>query len=173
MPSALETRADCSRCAALCCIAYPSDDMPGFSAEKNAGEPCPNLAKDGQCTIYDNRAEQGFSGCIRYECFGAGQHVVQHLFDGRDWRQDPALLGPLVETFLAMRPVSDLAYLVDKALALDLPAEVQERLAAVGEDLAEIAASRDGLRDSRRIAEAERAIRRIYSSIEPARLRKS
>ena len=33
----LENRSDCTRCAALCCIAYPSQDMPGFAAAKDAG----------------------------------------------------------------------------------------------------------------------------------------
>ena len=64
----LENRSDCTRCAALCCIAYPSQDMPGFAAAKDAGEACPKLANDGQCTIYANRADQGFAGCIRFEC---------------------------------------------------------------------------------------------------------
>ena len=113
----IETRADCSRCAALCCIAYPSDDMPGFSARKEAGEPCPKLGRDGLCTIYERREEEGFAGCIRYECFGAGQHVVETLFAGRDWRSDPALLPAMVENFLAMRPVSDLLFLARRAEA--------------------------------------------------------
>lgn len=173
MAAALETRSDCSRCAALCCIAYPSEDMPGFSAKKAVGEPCPNLQGDGLCAIYKSRAEQGFAGCITFECFGAGQHVVQKLFEGRDWRDDPSLLGPMVETFLAMRPVSNLAYLVESALALDLEENTRETLARSRMELADIASTQSGLSDTRRIAEAEKTIRRIYASIEPAALLKS
>ena len=169
----LETRSDCSRCAALCCIAYPSEDMPGFSACKAAGEPCPKLGADGLCTIYGRREEEGFAGCIRYECFGAGQHVVEHLFRGRDWREDATLLGPMVEAFLAMRPVSDLAYLVESALTLELPETLRENLLACRSELADIAATRDGLSDSRRIAGAQAAIRRIYATIDPGKLLKS
>ncbi len=170
MVAALETRSDCSRCAALCCIAYPSDDMPGFAAQKAAGERCPKLAGNGRCTIYDHRAEEGFAGCIRYECFGAGQHVVEHFFDGTDWRDDPALLGPMIDTFLAMRPVSDLAYLVEKALGATLDADLVEELLNVGGELQQIAQSRRSLADSARIARCEQALRRIYASLDPATL---
>ncbi len=173
MVAALETRSDCDRCAALCCIAYPSDDMPGFAARKAAGEPCPKLASDGRCTIYENRAEEGFAGCICYECFGAGQHVVQTLFEERDWRGDPSLLRPMVETFLAMRPVSDLAHLVEKALGTKPDADLVEDLLNVRGELQQIAQSRQSLADSARIARCEQALRRIYASLDPATLRRA
>ena len=173
MSQALETRADCSRCAALCCIAYPSEDMPGFAAVKEAGEPCPKLAANGLCTIYEKREEEGFSGCIKYECFGAGQHVVQSLFSGRDWRDDPALLGPLVSTFLAMRPVSDLAYLVELAMEAVETDQDTATLLEMREELAQIASSRANLADQGRIARAEATIKRIYGSIGRAKFRES
>ena len=170
MAPALETRSDCTRCAALCCIAYPSEDMPGFAAAKAAGEPCPKLAANGLCTIYEHRAEEGFAGCIRFECFGAGQHVVQTLFDGRDWRDDAALLGPMVDAFLAMRPVSDLAYLVERALGV---APTDANLLELREELEAIAASRETLADSARIARAEHRVRRAYAALDRDSLRKS
>ena len=169
MAATLETRSDCSRCAALCCIAYPSEDMPGFAAAKQAGEPCPKLGNDGLCTIYARRAEEGFAGCIRFECFGAGQHVVQTLFHGRDWRDDAALLGPMVDAFLAMRPVSDLAYLVDRALDVSPgdPALLQLR-----DELADVARSRETLADAARIARAEQAVRHAYAALDRETLQK-
>ncbi|WP_370030221.1 hypothetical protein [Qipengyuania mesophila] len=170
MAPVLETRSDCSRCAALCCIAYPSEEMPGFSAAKQAGQPCPKLGADALCTIYARRAEEGFAGCIRFECFGAGQHVVQSLFEGRDWRGDGTLLGPMVEAFLAMRPVSDLAYLVERALGV---APTDPALLQLREELADIAGSREALADSARIARAGQAVRRAYASLDPASLQNS
>ena len=161
---AIETRSDCSRCAALCCIAYPSDEMPGFAASKAAGEPCPKLDPGGACAIYERREKEGFSGCIRYECFGAGQHVVQHLFGGRDWRDDPALLTPMVEAFLAMRPVSDLLYLANYA-AERIGTEDIPRLTQLAERLTVLAQSRDGLDDAKAIAQAERDLRALFASI--------
>ena len=173
MSAKLETRADCSRCAALCCIAYPSDEMPGFSASKAAGQPCPKLGGDGFCTIYERREQEGFSGCIRYECFGAGQHVVQTLFEGRDWREDTKLLGPMVETFLAMRPLSDLAYLVERAQAVVDDETVREELYDLEKELAQIGQSRASLADSNAFEKCQNAISRIYATIDPAKLRKS
>ncbi len=173
MAATLPTRSDCSRCAALCCIAYPSQDMPGFAASKDAGQPCPKLDRCGRCTIYSSRAEQGFAGCIAFECFGAGQHVVQQLFGGRDWRDDPALLEPMVESFLAMRPVSDLMFLAERAAAFDPAPDERAQLAQLTADLEAIAASRESLRDTAGVARAERTLKRIYATIDRNRVRMS
>lgn len=167
MPPQLETRADCSRCAALCCIAYPADDTPGFAASKAAGEPCPHLGDCGACRIYTRREQQGFTGCIRYDCFGAGQHVVQTLFGGRDWRDDPALLEPMVTAFLAMRPVSDLLLLAERALA-SAPPDIAGPLGAVRTELEEIAAAPQGLDSGVRLSRAGAALRDIYARLDAA-----
>lgn len=171
MGERLQTRADCDRCAALCCIAYPSDEMPGFSAQKQAGEPCPKLGRDGLCTIYDCRAEKGFAGCIRFECFGAGQHVVQTLFGGHDWRDDPILLRPMVETFLAMRPVSDAAYLVERAIRAATDDESRNELFSLRNELSDIASSLENLADRGRLARCQARIKVIYASIDPVTIR--
>ncbi|MBN91605.1 MAG: hypothetical protein CL954_07350 [Erythrobacteraceae bacterium] len=147
--------------------------MPGFAAAKEAGQPCPKLGHDGLCMIYADRAEQGFAGCIRFECFGAGQHVVQTLFEGRDWRDDRELLGPMIETFLAMRPVSDLAFLVSRALASGPDTDTTVRLEALQDELAEIAASRETLRESARIAKAQSDVRQVFTALDPDALRNS
>jgi hypothetical protein len=165
MAERIATRSDCSRCAALCCIAYPSDDMPGFSARKAAGEPCPNLDACGACRTYERREQEGFAGCVSYECFGAGQHVVQTLFAGRDWRDDPALLQPMVGAFLAMRPVSDLLFLADRALAKAGP-DVAVQLSALRAELEDLAAARAGLDDGPRLERASTALRAIYARLD-------
>lgn len=165
MSALLETRSDCSRCAALCCIAYPSEDMPGFAAAKSAGEPCPKLGADGMCTIYDQRAEQGFAGCIRFECFGAGQHVVQKLFDARDWRDDPALRLPMVDAFLAMRPVADLNFLARRAIDKAQNPDIQAAATSLAKRLQRIADSREGLADNAQISAIERELRALYQQL--------
>ena len=158
----LENRSDCTRCAALCCIAYPSQDMPGFAAAKDAGEACPKLANDGRCTIYADRADQGFAGCIRFECFGAGQHVVQNLFAGNDWRNDQALLGPMVDAFLAMRPVADLNFLAQRAHEMTDKAELRDKATVLAERLENVAQSRSSLNDTAEVAAIERELRALY-----------
>ena len=159
------TRSDCARCAALCCIAFPAEEMPGFAASKAAGEPCPKLGGDGRCTIYDTRSENGFGGCVAFECFGAGQHVVQTLFDARDWRDDPRLLPQMVETFLAMRPVSELLYLVDHARGQPEADAHADALDTIDRDLQAIAQSRATLRETDRVPDLRSRLRDILASL--------
>jgi len=64
---------------------------------------------------------EGFRGCAQYECKGAGQRVVQELFAGRDWLQDPELAEPMIAAFAVMRKVHDGIELLETAGFLDLP----------------------------------------------------
>ena len=112
---------DCVSCAALCCLALAFDKGDDFAIDKPAGLPCPNLDAGLGCTIYGNLEAEGFRGCAAYECKGAGQRVVQELFAGRDWLQDPELAEPMIAAFAAMRKVHDGLELLETAGFLDLP----------------------------------------------------
>ena len=113
-------RADCGRCAALCCTALAFDRSAQFAHDKPAGEPCANLTQSNQCSIYAVRAQSGFSGCVAYDCLGAGQRVVQEVFEGRTWREDPSLARPMFEAFAEMRRVHELLQLLTLAGRLNL-----------------------------------------------------
>lgn len=158
----LPTRSDCDKCAALCCIAFPSDNMPGFTARKESGEPCPKLDACGRCTIYDRRAEEGFAGCLAFECFGAGQYVTQMLFGGLDWRDDPALLAPMIEHFLALRPVFDLLCLID--LARNRLGD-NEELDQLESELTALVTERERASDRRAIGRIEARLRPILADL--------
>ncbi|GIJ43895.1 hypothetical protein Val02_07810 [Virgisporangium aliadipatigenens] len=54
-----------------------------FAIDKPAGTPCVNLLPDSRCGIHDRLRENGFAGCVTYDCFGAGQRVTQETFGGR------------------------------------------------------------------------------------------
>lgn len=164
MPALLEERSDCSRCAALCCIAYPSEDMPGFSASKEAGERCPKLGAAGDCTIYENREEQGFTGCVRYECFGAGQYVTETLFGGVTYDADDAVLARMAEVFLAMRPVSDLNFLARKLAREAHEGDTRAKAAELAVQLAKIAGTREHLLETSHLGRIERELRKLYLS---------
>ncbi len=112
--------ADCEHCAALCCVAFPFEASPEFAVEKPAGAPCPNLEGCGRCAIHAEREEQGFGGCIPYDCLGAGQRVVQQTFAGRTWMEDPTLLEPMLRAFEVMCPVHELIALLATAGRADL-----------------------------------------------------
>ncbi|MBL8556511.1 MAG: hypothetical protein JNL41_19720 [Phenylobacterium sp.] len=131
--SQIELRADCARCAALCCVAFHFERSNQFGCDKAAGRPCGHLGRDGRCGIYRDRADRGFRGCVGYDCHGAGQRVTQALFGGRSWMDDPALLAPMAEAFLRAERAHRLLAILRKAGNLDLAAEDRWRHARLEE----------------------------------------
>ena len=120
----VELRADCSSCAALCCVALAFDRSDKFAIDKASGEVCRHLNQRNGCRIHAERAARGFSGCITYDCLGAGQRVTQEVFKGRTWRDDLSLIEPMTNAFNTMRRVHDLLLLLKEAKRLPLvPAE--------------------------------------------------
>jgi hypothetical protein len=113
----LELRADCGRCFGLCCVAPAFVRSADFAIDKPAGQPCPNLATTSfDCSLHDRLRKKGFGGCAAYDCFGAGQHVAQGTFGGRDWRAEPELAGPMFAAFGVMRQLHELAWYLRSAL---------------------------------------------------------
>lgn len=123
--------ADCARCAALCCMALPFDRSDMFAFDKPGGEACRNLLPGHACRIHDSLEADGFSGCVRFDCHGAGQRVVQEVFGGRSWQDDPALIRPMSEAFRVMRHVHDLLVLLREADRLPLTATQRHELGAL------------------------------------------
>ena len=76
-----------------CAASYPpSPRRSDFALDKPSGVPCPNLlAEHFGCSIHAELRDRGFPGCTVYDCFGAGQRVVQEHFGGRDWRTSPEI----------------------------------------------------------------------------------
>jgi hypothetical protein len=118
----------CDDCAALCCVMLPFDGGEDFGFDKAAGEACKHL-KQHACGIHADLAEQGFAGCQRYDCLGAGQRVVQEVFAGQSWRSDISLIGPMEQAFRAMRRLHEDHALLEAAARLPLTnAEEAQRL---------------------------------------------
>ncbi|NHC16440.1 pentapeptide repeat-containing protein [Motilibacter deserti] len=109
-------RADCSRCAALCCVAPAFAASADFAIDKPAGTPCPKLASDFRCGIHADLRGQGFPGCAVFDCFGAGQHLVQGTFDGRTWRESPQTAREVFAAFPAMRQLHESRWYLAEAL---------------------------------------------------------
>ena len=114
-------RADCSRCAGLCCVAPAFAASADFALDKAAGRPCPKLRPDFSCSIHEDLRGHGFPGCAVFDCFGAGQQVIQVTFGGRDWRQTPELAESMFAAFAVMRQLKELLWYLAEALTL-LPA---------------------------------------------------
>ncbi|MFW8593209.1 hypothetical protein [Cribrihabitans neustonicus] len=126
-----ELTEDCSRCAALCCLAYPFEEHEDFGLLKDADTPCPNLGGDFLCTIHDNLAKCGFGGCVAYSCAGAGQRVTLELFGGETWRDDEDLLPHMTHALRVLRPIHEALLVLQDAAALPLPAVLHARGAAL------------------------------------------
>ncbi len=114
----LGLRADCERCAGLCCVAPAFSASADFAIDKDAGQPCPNLQADFRCAIHNRLRQQGFPGCTVYDCFGAGQKVAQVTFGGQDWRRAPRTANRMFEVFAIMRQLHELLWYLTEALTL-------------------------------------------------------
>jgi uncharacterized protein YjbI with pentapeptide repeats len=126
----LELHADCSRCAALCCVAPAFARSSDFAITKPAGRPCPNLAGDFRCGIHEQLEDRGFRGCVVFDCFGAGQHLIQDTFGGRDWRSAPDLAGAMFASLPIMRQLHELLWYLTEAMKLDAARRLRPKLQA-------------------------------------------
>lgn len=117
----------------LCCVALSFRESGLFAITKPAGQPCRNLLADHGCGIHDSLREKGFRGCTIYDCFGAGQRVVQETFNGQDWRSAPGMLG----SFRVMRDLHELLWHLTEVVAR-VPAmrDEAERVIETTEELA-------------------------------------
>lgn len=132
--------ADCSRCLALCCVGPAFSASADFAIDKQARTPCPHLGADQACGIHDRLRERGFPGCVVFDCFGAGQQVVQVTFGGSA-RRTPAMFAALD----VLRPLHEVLALLDEVArspsgedARDLRARVEEMVARDAEALADV-----------------------------------
>jgi hypothetical protein len=129
----IELKADCARCSGLCCVAPAFAKSSDFAIDKPAGRPCPNLGDDYRCGIHDRLRERGFPGCVVYDCFGAGQRLIQETFSGRPDRRALALL-PL------MRGLHELMWYLTEALKLEEARRLRPKLSATLEATERLAA---------------------------------
>ncbi|WP_369138508.1 pentapeptide repeat-containing protein [Modestobacter versicolor] len=113
-----ELTADCSRCAALCCVLPAFAASADFAIDKPAGAPCPNLLADDRCGVHDQLRDRGFPGCVVFDCLGAGQRLTQETFGGRSWRDDPATARAMAATFPVMRQLTELLWHLTEARTL-------------------------------------------------------
>lgn len=89
LPASL--RADCARCAGLCCVVPAFYSIQGFGFDKPAHSACRYLSPGNRCSIHDERSVRGFASCVGFDCYGAGQRVTQELFAGTNWRASPEI----------------------------------------------------------------------------------
>ena len=139
--------ADCSRCASLCCRYLAFDRSASFGFDKAAGESCRHLLANHRCRIHARRADVGFSGCVSYDCYGAGQ-VATALFADRLGETDATLSSDLAGAFSLLRDVHELLLLLRATAALQLGPQQRAQQLALQHLLApEFGWSRHALRE--------------------------
>lgn len=114
--------ADCAACAGLCCVSPGFDAGDDFAFDKRALAPCRHLGHDNLCRIHETLEDQGFPGCARFDCKGAGPYVMQHIFPRKRWRKDRELLEAISEAYRRMRAICDMIELFRVAAQLPLSA---------------------------------------------------
>ena len=105
-----DLHADCSRCAALCCVLLPFRREGGFGADKAGGVACANLLADDRCGIHDRLGESGWTGCVAFDCFGAGQFVTERTYAGRSWRGGSADVGEMGAVLTVQRLLHEMLH---------------------------------------------------------------
>jgi len=127
-------RADCARCAGLCCVAPAFSASADFAIDKPAGQACPNLRPDFRCGIHARLRQRGFPGCAAYDCFGAGQKVTQVTFGGQDWRRAPGMAAQMFRVFTIMRQLHELLWYLGEALTLPAAGPLRTELGQAFEE---------------------------------------
>jgi hypothetical protein len=96
-----------------------------FAFSKPAGVTCRHLDAGSRCGIHDRLLPSGMAGCVAYDCFGAGQRVVE-LFDGGTGGPSARMLG----VYDVVRQLHELLWYADDALSRPAAAAVHPALAA-------------------------------------------
>jgi uncharacterized protein YjbI with pentapeptide repeats len=90
---------------------------------------------DSRCSIHERLRPAGFRGCATFDCFGAGQKVVQVTFRGRNWRDDPETGQAMFRTFATMRDLHELLWYLTEAVYLDAAQIYRSELSAARDDI--------------------------------------
>ncbi len=130
-----ELRADCSACAGLCCVLPAFTASADFAIDKPAGLPCRHLTTDARCGIHADLRPRGFPGCTVFDCFGAGQRLVQVAAVER-----PAADPGVAAAFPVLRQLHELLWYLAEADTLELPAGLRAEVAATRADTERLAA---------------------------------
>lgn len=109
---------DCGKCSGLCCVALCFMKTDEFPEDKEAGNPCKNLASDFSCKIYNQLSRLNMKGCLAYDCFGAGQRTTQAYFPDITWKTNPEKANEIFEVFLIIFQMHQLLWYLIEALSV-------------------------------------------------------
>lgn len=134
----IDLKSDCINCFGLCCVALPYGKSADFPFNKDGGSPCRNLCSNNLCSIHDQLREQGFRGCVSYECFGAGQIVSQSIYNGKDWREDAEHAEEMFAVFPLVQQLHEMLWYLKQAMTLKETQSIQTSIQMIFEETVEL-----------------------------------
>ncbi|MBW7572769.1 pentapeptide repeat-containing protein [Caproiciproducens faecalis] len=90
----------------------------GFPADKGSGTPCKYLMPDFRCKIHSELKSRKMSGCLAYECLGAGQKTTQMYCPDHDWKANPAQAENIFQTFTIVFHLHQILWYLIEAFSL-------------------------------------------------------
>lgn len=113
-----ELKIDCSKCSGLCCTALFFSKVDGFPENKVAGKACIKLKNNYYCKIHNELEKKNMKGCIGYDCFGAGQHVTQHIYIGKTWSDSPECAQEIFDVFIIIFQLYQIRYFLEESILI-------------------------------------------------------
>ena len=155
LPASL--RADCERCAGLCCVADAFYAVQGFGFDKPAHTACSHLTVENRCSIHAERAVLGFAACAGFDCHGAGQRVTRELGVDAGWRNSPETAARVFAAYRAYLSLHRLMAMLAIAEAA-APARLAARSRQKRAELEELLGTEEARRGTIDIASLQRAV---------------
>lgn len=156
---------DCDNCQGLCCVAPGFKASETFAYTKPEGETCRHLQDDDRCMIHDRLEAQGFPGCVAYQCFGAGQKLVQSVYPGRTWRESPAFAEEMFNSYFQLKAIHELISYLMEAETICRDGWIRDQLAAKMIELEAVTNAGAEAIDGLDIAEAKGAVSGLIARI--------
>lgn len=131
--------ADCARCQALCCVGPVLTRSADFAIDKPAGAPCPNLLGDS-CGIHTELRPRGFPGCVAFDCFGAGQFLVEVTFAGRHRSDGPGTAAAMFAALPVVQQLHETLWYLAQAVEVLPPGALLSEVTRLGDETRVLAA---------------------------------
>lgn len=119
---------NCDQCFGLCCVALCFSKLDGFPEDKAAGQPCKYLEQNHMCSMHNSLKNKGLNGCVSYDCFGAGQKVLQDTHRGDNWQENKQLSEEIFHSFSAMRQLYEMLWYLLEAKTHNKTLKMSEQI---------------------------------------------
>lgn len=120
-----QMRIRCDMCSGLCCVALYFSKLDGFPEHKKEGVACSHLQDNFLCNIHACLTQRKLTGCLRYDCFGAGQLVTKNIYSSYTWKETK---NPkeIFEVFQVVYQLQEIVWYLSEASMLSIETRIDE-----------------------------------------------